>query len=503
MLGCTRIASRVVNAAMKISQETRERPSRYVPAAQIDTARAATSGSGTPAQRLSSYLNDSPRMVAQRQMLERVGLRAPVSRGGLPQPLRSGIEALSGLDMSEVSVHHNSDRPAQLNALAYAQGNDIHLGPGQEHHLPHEAWHVVQQRQGRVQPTMQMAGLSVNDSGALESEADVMGRKAASAAVNPARVTSASNAPTGGHAAMQLKRNTKPADGVLLATFANIGSGHTLPGSVLTGKTNDVDKGAAIWAHLQAVYTTNRDRGQRYWDTFQEDIVKYQDIGQKAALVLAKQTTRTGYDTRFRDHYASVTDRLPGAGDEYRINSQGYTGSTAPTVPTGIYGGNYSNEFNVSTGKFKAEYNFAANVDRDTNVVTHYYDKALQGGVGLNNSEILWQQARLAATQHYTGSLTAAADVTAALKNFTQVKRDTVINDETKEAVYMALSDGEQWSTANRSWNSTAEEFKVILGTPNGRSSVHMLKDHLDEVEKTIDTVTAVGGGLEINFAPL
>jgi uncharacterized protein DUF4157 len=87
---------------------------------------------------------------------------------------------LSGMDLGDVKVHYNSSQPAQLNALAYAQGNDIHIGAGQEKHLPHEAWHVVQQRQGRVQPTMQMKeGVPVNDDPGLESEADVMGAKAA------------------------------------------------------------------------------------------------------------------------------------------------------------------------------------------------------------------------------------------------------------------------------------------------------------------------------------
>jgi hypothetical protein len=98
---------------------------------------------------------------------------------GLPDQLKSGIESLSGLSMDDVRVHYNSAQPAQLNALAYAQGNDIHLGPGQEQHLPHEAWHVVQQAQGRVRPTMQMAGgVAVNDDVGLEREADVMGTKA-------------------------------------------------------------------------------------------------------------------------------------------------------------------------------------------------------------------------------------------------------------------------------------------------------------------------------------
>ncbi|WP_448699238.1 DUF4157 domain-containing protein [Mucilaginibacter sp. AW1-3] len=98
---------------------------------------------------------------------------------GLPDNLKSGVENLSGIDISDVKVHYNSSQPAQLNALAYAQGTDIHIGPGQEKHLPHEAWHAVQQKQGRVQPTRQMKqGVPVNDDKGLETEADVMGAKA-------------------------------------------------------------------------------------------------------------------------------------------------------------------------------------------------------------------------------------------------------------------------------------------------------------------------------------
>ncbi|MBR7793336.1 HNH endonuclease [Undibacterium sp. FT147W] len=98
---------------------------------------------------------------------------------GLPNQLKSGIESLSGMSMDHVKVRYNSSQPAQLNALAYAQGSDIHVAPGQEQHLPHEAWHVVQQAQGRVKPTMQMKdGVAVNDDAGLETEADVMGAKA-------------------------------------------------------------------------------------------------------------------------------------------------------------------------------------------------------------------------------------------------------------------------------------------------------------------------------------
>ncbi len=98
---------------------------------------------------------------------------------GLPHQLQQGVEALSGISMAGTSVHYNSSAPAQIGALAYAAGNQIHLGPGQEQHLPHEAWHVVQQKQGRVKPTLQAKGLAINDSPTLETEADMMGQRAA------------------------------------------------------------------------------------------------------------------------------------------------------------------------------------------------------------------------------------------------------------------------------------------------------------------------------------
>ena len=103
------------------------------------------------------------------------------NKTGLPDQLKSGIEQMSGIAMDDVRVHANSSKPAQLNAHAYAQGTEIHVSPGQEKHIPHEAWHVVQQKQGRVQATTQMKGAAVNDDPALEKEADVMGASALTA----------------------------------------------------------------------------------------------------------------------------------------------------------------------------------------------------------------------------------------------------------------------------------------------------------------------------------
>ncbi len=102
----------------------------------------------------------------------------PPNRTGMPDDLKTGIESLSGLSMDHVRVHYDSPQPAQVQAHAYAQGSNIHLASGQEQHLPHEAWHVVQQAQGRVKPTMQAQGVAINDDRGLEQEADVMGAKA-------------------------------------------------------------------------------------------------------------------------------------------------------------------------------------------------------------------------------------------------------------------------------------------------------------------------------------
>ncbi|MGC7405727.1 DUF4157 domain-containing protein [Pandoraea pneumonica] len=124
-------------------------------------------------RQLRAMTDNSPRMVAQRQA------QAPINQTGMPDSLKAGVESLSGMRMDHVQVHYNSSAPAQLNAHAFAQGSDIHLAPGQDAQLPHEAWHVVQQAQGRVQPTMQMkTGVPINDDADLEREADEMGAKA-------------------------------------------------------------------------------------------------------------------------------------------------------------------------------------------------------------------------------------------------------------------------------------------------------------------------------------
>lgn len=98
----------------------------------------------------------------------------PATRS-LPAPLRRAIECLGGYDLRDVRVHYDSPAPARVGARAFACGSAIHLGPGAESALAHEAWHVVQQKQGRTPATSLLDGAALNDDPRLEAEADLMG----------------------------------------------------------------------------------------------------------------------------------------------------------------------------------------------------------------------------------------------------------------------------------------------------------------------------------------
>ncbi len=102
------------------------------------------------------------------------------NRTGLPDRLKQGMESFSGMDLSDVRVRYNSEKPAQLNAHAYTKGSEIHMAPGRAKDLSRELGHVVQQRLGMVQPTMQYAGQAINDDAGLERQATSWGETAMS-----------------------------------------------------------------------------------------------------------------------------------------------------------------------------------------------------------------------------------------------------------------------------------------------------------------------------------
>lgn len=108
------------------------------------------------------------------------------SASGIPDNVKINMETATGHDFSNVQLHKNSSKAVDVGALSYAQGNDIHFAPGQfspnttagKSLLGHELTHVAQQREGRVQPTVEVSGMPVNDNPSLETEADTIGGNA-------------------------------------------------------------------------------------------------------------------------------------------------------------------------------------------------------------------------------------------------------------------------------------------------------------------------------------
>lgn len=158
----------------------------------------------------------------------------------LPRRLRQALEHLSGYDLSDTRVHYDSPLPELVGARAFACGTTIYLQTGAAAALPHEAWHVVQQLQGRVQATRSLEvaaqDLGINDQEELEQEADRMGARAARLARSGAPLPSRASLRTGSVGPRVLQLITRVADTnfgyVMLAEFQE-GIRKNLPKDVL------------------------------------------------------------------------------------------------------------------------------------------------------------------------------------------------------------------------------------------------------------------------------
>ncbi len=110
-----------------------------------------------------------------------------IAPNGLPSEVNKKMEAAFELDFSKVKIHKNSSKSSEIDAYAFAQGQNIHFAPG--HYQPysrsgqqligHELAHIAQQGAGKVKPTKLENGVQVNDSKKLEREADIKGKQAA------------------------------------------------------------------------------------------------------------------------------------------------------------------------------------------------------------------------------------------------------------------------------------------------------------------------------------
>ena len=104
----------------------------------------------------------------------------------LPESLQAKMEDSFGTDFGNVNIHKNDRSAAQIGALAYTKGNNVHFAPEQynpgsqkgQELIGHELTHVVQQREGKVTATLHGKGMLINDNPGLEKEADIKGKRA-------------------------------------------------------------------------------------------------------------------------------------------------------------------------------------------------------------------------------------------------------------------------------------------------------------------------------------
>jgi hypothetical protein len=285
--------------------------------------------SGFDSEATSKQLSAPAFQLKASENAEETPVQRKAATGGLPNDLVDGFANSTGHDLSDVNVHYNSSKPSQVGALAYAQGNDIHLGAGQEQHLAHEAAHVVQQREGRVQATTEVAGMPVNDNQSLESEADSMGANA-----------------------MQMKSANTHATGNL--NGGNLGSplqrkenGQNLPkqlakaGNVIQAK---VDTSGGIWD--TSIYETQDFRfgaknqhgiGAKIKLEFEPNgLVEADDIGLTQSVKTMKSTAADPTNT---NESSTVSDRnkdlslTAAEGDEGRAIDQGDNSVVPNTNP--------------------------------------------------------------------------------------------------------------------------------------------------------------------------
>ncbi len=90
--------------------------------------------------------------------------------------VKRDAEERSGVSLEDMSVYYGSSEPERFGALAYTQGNEIYMAPGQERHIGHEIWHAVQQKQGRVEAE-DYGGIAANFDENLEREAEEFDRR--------------------------------------------------------------------------------------------------------------------------------------------------------------------------------------------------------------------------------------------------------------------------------------------------------------------------------------
>ncbi|BDD07316.1 eCIS core domain-containing protein [Aureibacter tunicatorum] len=168
---------------------------------QMKVANTANSSkSSSSGKVIQNMIDTSPRLTMQAKFNEDFigfdggSMDMPVQRAAMPRKNSTGLpdgvlqkmESYFNHDFSDVRFHKNSSTASSIGALAFAQGNDVHVAQGffnpstsrGQQLIGHELAHVVQQKQGLVRANSSINGLPLNDQPHLERAADMHGLKA-------------------------------------------------------------------------------------------------------------------------------------------------------------------------------------------------------------------------------------------------------------------------------------------------------------------------------------
>ena len=407
-----------------------------------------------------------------------------INRTGMPDHLQAGIEKLSDFSMNDVKVYDNFGKPAQLHALAYAQGTDIHIAPGQERHLPHEAWHVVQQKQGRVRPTMQMkGGVNINDDKGLEKEADVMGEDVTKMIQRK------------GSTVLQrfIQKYSLPARqdvaNPIVQKIRNINEEQTL-----TDFKNNPDRGDSatdqpLLVDVKKNYEKSLDSGKRL---FNKEIEWFTNAPKKEPPISTyggtyQSVINAGYKVFwFFPGKDSVTICMI-RGEEYNELDSGEVSGYQFADFEDDQDFMYANTFNVKTGEFHASINYR-NWDSEV---------AKEEGLppALSNSEIIWFQ-----QEHAKDVFRDKYPSSGKLSPITSISREQIGNTQTLDTIFICDEERIAYKGGRVILYEPKEESLALLGTPNGNSSVWMLIQHAESGKVDIKSIEYTQNGLVINY---
>jgi hypothetical protein len=227
---------------------------------------------------------------------------------------------------------------------------------------------------------------------------------------------------------------------------------------------------------LKAYYDAAVVKGDKIWKAQMAALGSYLD--DPAEFTRSRQAERVANAHAFATHYASVVSdsaRFPGA---TAISSSGFANAVNPAAPPALgQDPPYQNAFDFGTGAVHAPHEYATK------------DAARLAGVGLKNSEVIWQQYQMTVQ---------GVNSPAPISKF--VSTD-VVNEPTKAVLLIAYDDDVAPWHGQREWGPKDPEFKALLGTPNVGAAAYMLIDHMDEMGgMTISRIRAVANGADRNI---